>query len=147
MGKASTRTCCRRTKRPRTAWAWWTCKSGPFFSAEPAPSPPFSAEGPKWPCPSLIVARPILRTVKKSKNQKIKILLVDDHPIVLEGIKSHLSNQPDLRVVGEASNGQQALRQARQCAPDVILMDISMPHMNGLEAIARMRKVVPSAKV
>jgi two-component system nitrate/nitrite response regulator NarL len=85
--------------------------------------------------------------VKKSKHQKIKILLVDDHPIVLEGIKSHLSNQPDLRVVGEASNGQEALRQARQCAPDVILMDISMPHMNGLEAIARMRKVVPTAKV
>jgi two-component system nitrate/nitrite response regulator NarL len=85
--------------------------------------------------------------VKKSKHQKIKILLVDDHPIVLEGIKSHLSNQPDLRVVGEAANGQEALRQARQCAPDVILMDISMPHMNGLEAIARMRKVVPAAKV
>ena len=72
--------------------------------------------------------------MKKEKQKKIRLLLVDDHPIVLEGIKSRLSAQADLEVVGEAANGQEAVRKARQLLPDVVLMDISMPHMNGLEA-------------
>jgi len=85
--------------------------------------------------------------VKKDKPKKIKLLLVDDHPIVLDGIKSHLCAQPDFEVVGDANNGQEALRKAKLTLPDVVLMDISMPHMNGLEAMASLRKQVPNAKV
>jgi two-component system nitrate/nitrite response regulator NarL len=85
--------------------------------------------------------------VKKEKPKKNKLLLVDDHPIVLDGIKSHLCAQPDFEVVGDAANGQDALRKAKLTLPDVVLMDISMPHMNGLEAMANLRKQVPNAKV
>ena len=85
--------------------------------------------------------------MKKDKPKKIKLLLVDDHPIVLDGIKSHLCAQPDFEVVGDAANGQEALRKAKLTLPDVILMDISMPHMNGLEAMTSLRKQVPNAKI
>lgn len=85
--------------------------------------------------------------MKKEKPKKIKLLLVDDHPIVLDGIKSHLCAQPDFEVVGDAANGQEALRKAKLTLPDVILMDISMPHMNGLEAMTSLRKQVPNAKI
>lgn len=85
--------------------------------------------------------------MKKDKPKRIKLLLVDDHPIVLDGIKSHLCAQPEFEVVGDAANGQEALRKAKLTLPDVVLMDISMPHMNGLEAMANLRKQVPNAKV
>jgi two-component system nitrate/nitrite response regulator NarL len=85
--------------------------------------------------------------VKKDKPKKIKLLLVDDHPIVLDGIKSHLCAQPEFEVVGDAANGQEALRKAKLTLPDVILMDISMPHMNGLEAMTSLRRQVPNAKI
>jgi two-component system nitrate/nitrite response regulator NarL len=85
--------------------------------------------------------------VKKDKTKKIKLLLVDDHPIVLDGIKTHLAEQPDLAVVGEATNGQEALRKAKLTLPDIVLMDITMPHMNGLEATSQLRKQVPDAKI
>ncbi len=85
--------------------------------------------------------------MKKDKHSKIRLLLVDDHPIVLDGIKSHLCAQPEFEVVGDAANGQEALRKAKLLLPDVILMDISMPHMNGLEAISHLRKQVPNTKI
>jgi len=85
--------------------------------------------------------------VKKRKPRKIKLLLVDDHPIVLEGIKSRLSAQDDLEVVGEAADGQEALRKAKELRPDLVLMDISMPNMNGLEAVTMLRKRVPDSKI
>jgi two-component system nitrate/nitrite response regulator NarL len=85
--------------------------------------------------------------VKKEKPNRIRLLLVDDHPIVLDGIKSHLCAQPEFEVVADASNGQDALRKAKLTLPDVVLMDISMPHMNGLEAMSHLRKQVPEAKV
>jgi len=85
--------------------------------------------------------------VKKDKQKKIKLFLVDDHPIVLEGIKSHLSAQDDFEVVGDAADGEEAIRKARRLLPDIILMDISMPHMNGLEAMTLLRKQVPNAKI
>ena len=85
--------------------------------------------------------------MKKDRPKKIKLLLVDDHPIVLEGIKTHLAEQKEFEVVGEAVNGQEAMRKAKLLLPDVVLMDITMPHMNGLEATQQLRKQVPSAKV
>ncbi len=85
--------------------------------------------------------------MKKRKPRKIKLLLVDDHPIVLEGIKSRLSAQDDLEVVGEAADGQEALRKAKELRPDLVLMDISMPNMTGLEAVTLLRKRVPDSKI
>jgi len=70
--------------------------------------------------------------VKKRTPRKIKLLLVDDHPIVLEGIKWRLSAQEDLEVVGEDADGGEALRMAEELRPDLVLMDISMPNMTGL---------------
>jgi DNA-binding NarL/FixJ family response regulator len=78
---------------------------------------------------------------------KIRVLLVDDHPVVRDGIKWHLSTQPDLCVVGEADSGREAVRAAAELKPDVILMDVSMPQMNGLEAMAEIRRRTPGARV
>lgn len=85
--------------------------------------------------------------MKKDKAKKIRLLLVDDHPIVLDGIKSHLGSQPDFEVVGDAANGVDAIRKAKVTLPDVILLDINMPNMNGLEAMGHLRKQVPNARV
>ena len=85
--------------------------------------------------------------MKERTKKKIRLLLVDDHPIVREGIKSHLATQGDLEVVGDASNGMEAIAQARVHQPDIVLMDISMPRMNGLEAITRLRRQVPRSKI
>jgi two-component system nitrate/nitrite response regulator NarL len=84
---------------------------------------------------------------RKSREKKIRLLLVDDHPIVLDGIKSHLCAQPEFEIVGEASNGLDAVQKSKALLPDVVLMDITMPQMNGLEATAMMRKQAPLAKI
>lgn len=64
----------------------------------------------------------------------IEVMLVDDHPIVRQGIKSMLSQEEDIRIVAEASDGNEAIRLAKTESPDVVIMDITLPHMNGLEA-------------
>ena len=75
------------------------------------------------------------------------MLVVDDHAIVRDGIYSLLSLTPDIEVVGEASNGREALEMAQKLMPDVVLMDIAMPLMDGLEATRRMNKDFPKIKV
>ena len=64
----------------------------------------------------------------------MKVLLADDHRIVREGLKSLLESQPDLQVVAEASDGRQAVAMARDLSPDVVVMDVAMPQLNGIEA-------------
>ena len=76
----------------------------------------------------------------------IKILIVDDHPVVREGIGAMLARQPDFQIVGEASNGLQAIEKARELSPDVVLMDLRMPEMDGVEAIGRIRAEKPEVK-
>src|SRR5690242_5714384 len=67
----------------------------------------------------------------------IKIMIVDDHTIVREGLRTLLRKEPDMEVVGEAENGVTAVQLATECVPDVIIMDINMPEMNGIEATRR----------
>lgn len=79
--------------------------------------------------------------------QKIRVLVVDDHTIVRDGICALLSLAGDLEIVGEATNGSEALKKVGELLPDVVLMDISMPVMGGLEATRRICKDFPKTKV
>ncbi len=77
----------------------------------------------------------------------IKILLADDHTIVRQGLARLLEDQTDLRVVGEATDGRMALEKATALKPDLVIMDIAMPLMNGIEAAKRIRKQLPETKI
>jgi DNA-binding NarL/FixJ family response regulator len=77
----------------------------------------------------------------------IRILLADDHTIVRQGMARLLEEQPDLKIVGEATNGQAAIEQAFALKPDIIIMDIAMPRMNGIEATKKIRKQLPKTKI
>ncbi len=79
--------------------------------------------------------------------QTIRVLVVDDHTIVRDGICSLLALVSDIEVVGEAADGKEAVQKVQQVSPDVVLMDISMPVINGLEATRRIRKQFPGTKV
>jgi len=78
---------------------------------------------------------------------KISIVLVEDHAVVRDGLKALLAGEPDMQVVGEAENGQQAVSLAKKLSPDVVVMDLAMPLMNGLTATREILKAVPSAKI
>jgi len=78
---------------------------------------------------------------------KIKVLLVDDHTVVLKGLAFFLSTQEDLALVGEANNGKEALVKVGETNPDVVLMDLYMPEMDGVEATTCIKKEYPNVKV
>jgi DNA-binding NarL/FixJ family response regulator len=77
----------------------------------------------------------------------IRILAVDDHPLLRSGIAALVDTQPDMRMVGEASNGNEAVQLHRELNPDVTLMDLQMPDMSGLDAIISIRTQQPSARI
>lgn len=77
----------------------------------------------------------------------IRILIVDDHQIIRKGIRKLLSDSPDVEVVGEASDGREAVREAEKMTPDVVLMDIGMPGLNGVEAIRKIARACRGVKI
>lgn len=77
----------------------------------------------------------------------IKVLTVDDHPILREGIAAIIENHADIALVGEAGNGREAIKCFRQCHPDVTLMDLVMPEMNGIDATIAIRREFPAARI
>ena len=78
---------------------------------------------------------------------KIRILAVDDHPLLRQGIAALVADQSDMNLVAEASNGREAIQQFRAHRPDVTLMDIQMPEMNGLDAMIAIRGEFPEARI
>lgn len=78
---------------------------------------------------------------------RIKLLVVDDHPVVRKGISLCLSKRDNLEIVGEAADGREAVRKARELHPDIMLMDINMPQMSGLAVTELLRKELPGIKV
>ena len=79
--------------------------------------------------------------------EPITLLIADDHPVVREGLAAMFNRRPDLRTVAEVANGADAVRQALELRPDVILMDLNMPEMSGVEAIIQIRAAWPEARV
>jgi DNA-binding NarL/FixJ family response regulator len=82
-----------------------------------------------------------------SGSEKIGVLIAEDHTLIREGLRSLLSAQPDLAVVGEAGDGREAIRQAEKLSPTLVLMDLSMPLLGGIEAIRVIKKKWPHIKV
>ena len=78
---------------------------------------------------------------------KLRILIAEDHETVRDGIKLIIESQPDMTVVGEAGDGREAIRLAEELKPDIVLMDVSMPELNGLLATAKLKRIMPDVKI
>jgi DNA-binding NarL/FixJ family response regulator len=78
---------------------------------------------------------------------RLRIMLADDHEVVRDGLKALVEAQADMEVVGEAADGREAVRRAQELAPDVLVMDISMPGLNGLKATERVKQLCPQVRV
>jgi DNA-binding NarL/FixJ family response regulator len=85
--------------------------------------------------------------MSSSQDKRIRLLLADDHPVVRKGILSCLMRQPGLEVVGEAGDGDEALAKAKELTPDLVLMDVDMPGLNGLAVTEVLRKELPQTRV
>lgn len=81
------------------------------------------------------------------KRQKLRILLADDHQMLRDGLRLLIDAQPDMCVIAEAADGHEALRKARELSPDIIVMDLSMPGLSGLQATQRLKAEMPSIRV
>jgi DNA-binding NarL/FixJ family response regulator len=90
---------------------------------------------------------PLIRTLLERVTKRIKVLIVDDHTVIRDGIRALLMLQKDISVIGEAANGKEAVEKTLQLLPDVVIMDIVMPVMNGIEATKQICKEYPQTKV
>ena len=85
--------------------------------------------------------------MKKKSQPKIKVFLVDDHPAVREGVRSYLTSQGSILVVGEAADAKEALRKVKKLMPEIIILDVNLPSLDGGELARRLRLTVPAAKI
>jgi two-component system, NarL family, nitrate/nitrite response regulator NarL len=92
------------------------------------------------------VANPQMQKASAIKDP-IKVLVVDDHPIVRKGLQSCLARQSRIKIVGEAADGDEALKRTRELAPDVVLLDLDMPRLNGLTVAELLRKEAPKVRI
>jgi two-component system response regulator NreC len=83
----------------------------------------------------------------KIMSQKVRIVIAEDHTILREGLKSLLSSNPDFEIIGEAGDGREAIRCVEKCKPNLILVDLSMPRMNGIDAIREIKRRFPETKI
>ena len=86
-------------------------------------------------------------TDSRTDSEPIRVLIVDDHALFRRGLQMVLESEPDIEVVGEASDGHEALEQAEQTTPDVVLMDVRMPRLSGIEATGVLKDTMPSARI
>lgn len=82
-----------------------------------------------------------------AQEQRYRLVIAEDHTILREGLKALLSSRPDLEVVGEAADGREAVRWAQELTPDLMMLDLSMPRSNGLEALKEIKRISPHTKV
>jgi YesN/AraC family two-component response regulator len=78
---------------------------------------------------------------------KIRIVLADDHVILRQGTRQLLEHEPDIEVVGEASDGAEAVELVSKLKPDIVIIDVAMPHMNGIEATKKIKEILPGTKI
>ncbi len=90
---------------------------------------------------------PAYRSRERQAERRVRVLLVDDHHLVIEGLRAVLSTDPMLEVIGEARTGREAVSQAERLRPDIILMDIRMPDMDGISATRQVKELVPTTSV
>ena len=99
-------------------------------------------------CPRIApVPAPGSQRLTSTTTNRIRVLVADDHPVVRKGLVFCLANHSGIEVVGEARDGREALQQARQLTPDVLLMDLNMPHMTGLAVTETLQKELPRVKI
>jgi DNA-binding NarL/FixJ family response regulator len=94
-----------------------------------------------------VILNPSYKVQNEGKPMTIRLLLVDDHAVVRQGLRMFLSLDPDFEIVGEATDGNAALKLARELQPDVVLMDLLMPGMDGIEATGILRREMPDIEV
>jgi DNA-binding NarL/FixJ family response regulator len=88
-----------------------------------------------------------MKLMAVAEMEQINILIVDDHPVVRQGLRAMFSSEPDIRVVGMAASAREAMNLLERKQPDVVLMDLRMPEMEGIEAIGELRRITPTIRI